>query len=196
MTNSQAAVGNKYAFTVRAGGKDWTQAYSQTELRFLSTDAIPEIEGFVIALGLWDNYSVARGMDATAWTAKDRVELMLAAGKLLIVIESSPNLFGSDYWYRLPGQKNRSRATCPVQLSNGDAGLLRAQTPGLLYAKGVRTGVVEDYRDRESFESPGIGTIRVYRKPNQVDWVSKLRSLKAFLKSDAGESVDVRHRYV
>lgn len=184
----------KYRFTVRLDDREHAQAYTQRELSFLGGKNCPAIPRFVAALGLWDNFSVPRGMNATAWTRKNRVDLSDATEALLAEIDAKPALYVHDYWYRIRGER-RMRDGFGTRLVDGEPATVEARRPGQLFAEGIDSGRIEDLREKETFDCGELEGIIVVRAPNEIDWASKLRPLAAFPRSCPQEFVDVNHGF-
>src|SRR6266404_2321014 len=101
----------EYCFTVECERRTLTVRYNSRELTFivLGKPLLPAAEDFKKAVGLWDNFAVAHGMNTKAWTIKSRAELIRAAEHLELAIEVDRDLLQYDYQYGfslIPNQKN------------------------------------------------------------------------------------------
>ncbi len=70
---------DRACFTVRAEGRELTLCYTVRELKFLGGPPLPAGHRLVRALGVFDNFTVAKGQDTHAWTSRDRQELLAVA---------------------------------------------------------------------------------------------------------------------
>lgn len=187
---------DKYAFTIDADESTFTLPYSRHELTFLGGKGGAQIAAFRAAVGLWDNFRVATGMNTGAWTTKNRADLLTATIGLGERLGSQWELYSQDYWYQLPGSGSRSRRMCPVDLETGTRGYLYARYPGQLYVDATDSGHgIVDLRTKDSFLAVSIGTIRIYRKRNDLRWPSLLQRLADFLQRSDGASIRIRHHY-
>jgi hypothetical protein len=186
---------DKYRFTVAAGEAKHLQPYSSEELKFLTGDGAPEISEFRRLLGLWDNFSVSRGMDGNAWTAKSRESLLLSTSALRRLIESQREQFANNYKLRCPSSLSRGSSRCRAVLRTGEAGVLNARHSGQLYleCEGPSARVI-DMRDAADFENEQ-GQGRIYRKRNSLRWIDFLVSLELFLDASSVAEVSIRHDY-
>jgi hypothetical protein len=196
----------EYCFTVECEQRTLTIRYSSRELTFivLGNPLVPAAEDFKRAVGLWDNFSVAHGMDTKAWTAKFRSELLRAAECLQQAIEADRELLQYDYQYGfslIP--KRRNSAAMSVRSLGGQSALISAKHPGQLYFQLLEKGpdgegrVVEtiDLRKGPPVMVEELGTITVYRRRNKIDWEPKLSRLTEFLQAFQSEGLRIRHHY-
>lgn len=195
----------EYCFTVGCDDRTRTTRYSSRELTFivLGDPLFPSAEDFKQALGLWDNFSVARGMNTKAWTVKSRPQLIHAAQRLADALKADGELFRYDYQWGLSAiPKQRNSAARGVGNVGGKMGGVRA-TPGQLYLELREKGNDEKYRIvevRDLRQGPPVvtdefGTIKVYRRKNTIDWGPKLSRLIDFLQVSTSEDVRIRHHY-
>jgi hypothetical protein len=196
----------EYSFTVECEQRAITVRYNSRELTFivLGKPLIPAAEDFKKALGLWDNFSVARGMDTKAWTTKSRSELLRAAEQFQQAIEADRELLQYDYQYgfsSIPNQRNSAKRGAGSV--DGRSAIISAKHPGQLYLQLWEQGpdgkgrIVEtrDLRKGPPASTHELGTIKVYRRKNKVDWKPKLSQLVEFLQASQSESVHIRHHY-
>ena len=90
---------DRACFTVRAEGRELTLCYIVRELKFLGGPPLPAGHRLVRALGVFDNFTVAKGQDTHAWTSRDRQELLAVAYDLFQSISVAQTLFEYDYQY-------------------------------------------------------------------------------------------------
>jgi hypothetical protein len=196
----------EYCFTVECELRSITVRYNSRELKFivLGRPLLPSAEDFKKAVGLWDNFSVAHGMDTKAWTVKSRPGLLLAAEQLAQVIERDRELLQYDYQFGFssnPQQKNS--AAMGVGTVGGKGAAISAKHPGQLYMELWEKGpdgngrIVEtkDLRAGPPVVTDELGTIKVYRRKNKVDWIPKLSQLIQFLRENHSDSIRIRHHY-
>lgn len=186
---------DQVAFTVQSQRESLTIAYRSAELSFLGNEVCVELSTFCKAIGLWDNFRVATGMNTEAWAEKDGATLEATTTALLARLEADWDLFGHDYSYRCPHQMNRQRGIEGVILKDGRRGLLVSQRPGELHISLRTDGHEEciDLRGLASFEAESPPFIRFYRKPNNIRWREHLRTLSSFLLRLQAPCYRVRH---
>lgn len=172
---------DRYQFTVSAGELVHKQAYSAEELSFLTGHGAPEIIAFRTAIGLFDNFSVARGMDEKAQTPKSRETLLAATSGLLHRLEEERELFSYNYKLKCPDSRSRGSTKCWIELEPGDAGFLMARHAGQLYFESNGpTPKIVDLRSVSSLDTTG-GEARIFRHRNELRWPAFLRDLEIFL---------------
>ncbi|MGA9981738.1 MAG: hypothetical protein WBQ08_24185 [Candidatus Sulfotelmatobacter sp.] len=188
------------SFTIEGEDQNFTIRYSHREAKCLGGPLLPSGGKFQGALGLWDNFSVAKGMDTQAWTVKPRFPLLRAAEELLAALEADRELFRYDYQYSfssIPKQKNTGGRSIVV---NERSGLIDARRPGQVFIRfaasqsGGGDGAVLDLRKCAPIET-SLGLLRIHRRKNQLDWKPKLAKLIGFLHSLSVEMVRIRHHY-
>jgi hypothetical protein len=196
----------EYSFTVECEHRRITVRYNSRELKFivLGRPLLPSAEDFKKAVGLWDNFSVAHGMDTKAWTVKSRSGLLRDAEQLAQAIETDRELPQYDYQFgfsSIPQQKNS--AAMGVGTVGGKGAVISAKHPGQLYLELWEKGPdgkgriveVKDLRADPPVVTDELGTIKVYRRKNKVDWIPKLSQLIQFLRENHSDTVRIRHHY-
>lgn len=196
----------EYCFTVECEQRTLAVRYNSRELTFivLGNPLLPTADDFKRAVGLWDNFSVANGMDTKAWTTKSRSELLRAAERFRQALEADGELLQYDYQYGFSSiPKQRNSAAMGVGTINGKGAVISAKHPGQLYLEIWEQGpegkgrIVEtkDLRKGPPVAIDKLGSIKVYRRKNKVDWKPKLSRLIVFLQTSQLESVRIRHHY-
>ena len=186
---------DKYRFTVAAGELKHLQPYSNEELNFLTGDGAQEITHFRGEIGLWDNFSVSRGMDRNTWTTKSLESFLAATSALRSRVAAEHELFSFNYKLRCPSSLSRGSSKCRAVLKTGESGVLMARHAGQLYLECENApGKIIDMRSADGFENEqGLG--RIYRKRNTLRWEEFLVSLEVFLSTCSGPQIAIRHDY-
>jgi hypothetical protein len=188
------------SFTIEGQEQALTIRYSHREAKCLGGPLLPSGKKFEGALGLGDNFSVAKGMDTQAWTVKPRIPLLRAAEELLAALQADREFFRYDYQYSfssIPKQKNTGGTGIVV---NGRAGHIDARRPGQVFIRFVDShsrageGAVLDLRKGTQVETP-LGLLKIHRRKNTLDWEPKLAKLVEYLRSLTEETVRIRHHY-
>lgn len=191
----------QYALTLRDGVRQMRESYAQRDLRFLGGPLLPEAGPFVQALGLWDNFRVATGMDTRAWTTKPVAPLLAATRALLTRLVRDADVLAFDYQFAFPEKgipKGSGAASGFAAL--GRYGVVSARVPGQLYmAFGTPTsdgtygeGDVWDLR-RETSVVTSWGALKIHRRSKPIAWLAKLPPLISFLEGTSVADVQVRH---
>ncbi|RUL77514.1 hypothetical protein [Dyella choica] len=184
---------DQYQFTVSAGELIHVRTYSTEELSFLTGHGAPEITAFRVAIGLWDNFSVARGMDENAQTVKSREMLLAATSELLHRLEQERELFSHSYKLKCPDSRSRGSMKCWIELKSGETGFLMARHAGQLYFEHKEAGPkIIDMRALSSLDT-ATGETRIFRKRNELRWPLFLQDLEVFLKSLMVSEVSISH---
>jgi hypothetical protein len=182
---------DRVALTVRADGQEFTIRYTTRELKFLGGPLVPAGSRFMQAIGMWTNFTVAKGQDTSAWTSQRRDSALNAAKELAESIAQAAELFQYDYQYAFSSApKTRNTAGTRVA-ANGTTGKIDARYPGQIYFRQL-DGVVRDLRVGEPFETH-LGTVKLYRRRNALDWLPKLKALINFLEAQNSVMVEFRH---
>jgi hypothetical protein len=194
-----------YCFTLESEERTLTIRYSHLELKCLGGPLLPSGGAFQGALGLWDNFSVAKGMDTSAWTIKPRMPLLRAAQELLAAWEADRELLQYDYQYSFssnPKQRNTGGMGITFE---GRTGIIDARRPGQIFIRLVIQANLDqqfegnqeallDLRKCEPLETP-MGTLKLHRRRNNLDWEPKLTRVVEFLSSLSADTVRIRHHY-
>src|SRR5215813_15531546 len=100
----------EYFFTIECESKTLTTAWVTREFKYLIGEQCPEGTEFIQALGMWDNFSVARGQDTKAWTEKPRERLIKAIESLLQRVHQDRDYIHFDYQvgFSSEGQRRHS----------------------------------------------------------------------------------------
>ena len=187
-------------FTIEGEQQALTVRYSHREAKCLGGRLLPSGKKFEAALGLWDNFSVAKGQDIRAWTTKPRIPLLCAAEDLLAALEVNREFFRYDYQYSFssnPKQRNTGGMGIAV---NERWGTSDARRPGQVFIRFASSNPEEsgddvlDLRKCAPVETH-LGVLKIHRRKNQLDWQPKLETLIKFLRSLRAESVRIRHHY-
>lgn len=182
---------DRLCFTIKADDRELTVRYSSRELKFLGGKLLPAGERFVIALGMWDNFTVARGQDCQAWTSRSRDELLAAANELLESIIRDRELLAYDYQYSFSSQPRIRNTAGTGVLVDGQSGIIDARRPGQIYAR-MTDGSVRDLRLGDPIVT-SIGEVKIHRRKSKIDWLSKLPDLIEYLRSVKSDLVQIRH---
>ena len=192
-----------YQMTIRAGGLEHPLVYTSRDMRILQSEQLPEGERFMIAMDVWDNLTVAHGMDSDAWTTKSRNEALYFAKVLRGAVTSDKDLLSHDYAYRMPAAvswRRSGRESVPVFERYGHV----HAAPGALYLdlytvdeEWRQTGFSEriDLRPLDQFALEGSARLRFKRVPAILVWPQALAALVDFLQSVNAEEIHVRHHY-
>lgn len=78
------------AMTIKDGERETTLIYAERDLTVMNRLLVPEGEQFIVAAGVYDNFTVAGGQDAAAWTEKSTPALLQAARSLQAAIRAKP----------------------------------------------------------------------------------------------------------
>lgn len=170
-----------------------TISYSTRELKFLGGPLLPAGERFVIALGVFDNFTTSQGQDTGAWTSRPRLEVLNAAQDLSAAIAKDQALLSYDYQYGLSAQGKEKNTGGMTVTFEGQRGVIDARRPGQIYLS-MHDGSFYDLRAGEPVVTDE-GVVKVYRRRNKIDWQSKLLTLIEYLRTLKSGVVQIRHHY-
>jgi hypothetical protein len=193
----------QYCFTVECDAQTHTTTWVTREFKYLVGKQCPEGSEFIQALGMFDDFSVAKGQDSKAWTTKSRVRILEAGKRLLERVRQDRDYVGYDYQcgFSAEGRHRHSGRGFGVRLPGRDA--LIWLHPGQIYMEFHERGqdgkfhVVEtvDLRTSGPMQTESQGLLKVYKRSNPINWEQKLPSLIDFLGGHSGEIVRVRYHY-
>lgn len=181
----------RLCFTIRGDGRELTICYSARELRFLGGPLLPAGERFVIALGVFNNFTVAEGQKTDAWVSRARIEVLDAAKALLESIAKAQALLEYDYQYGLSSEGSAKHTGGRTVTIEGKRGIIDARRPGQIYLL-MDEGVVYDLRLGQT-PVTDQGVVKVYRRKNKIGWHPKLMALIEYLQSLKSDTVQIRH---
>jgi hypothetical protein len=188
--------------TVRCGFSEHHVVYTRRDFRVLQSPQLPEGENFIVAIGVYDNFSVAKGQSAEAWTERPREAALGATEQLLRRVQTDEPLLACDYEYRMPGEKSWSRSGHSGIPLGDRYGHVRAG-PGLLEieVRGVPDGSVNpiqeriDLRQLDRYLVTEHASISIRRSPQSLGWPRLLPELARFLRCCNEHEIRVRHHY-
>jgi|SRR6266850_4078093 len=194
----------EYCFTVDCDSRTITVIWVTREFKYLIGKQCPEGSEFIQALGMWDNFSVARGQNTEAWTTTSRIRLLSAARKLLERVSQDRDYVNYDYQCGFSAEvKTRHSGrgfgvglpggvSATVWLSPGQImmDIHKQGTDGKYYAAETL-----DLRRSGPIQTADKGLLKVYKRFNPVNWEQKLPSLIDFLGNCSCENIRIRHHY-
>jgi hypothetical protein len=138
---------------------------------------------FIDALGIYQNFTVAGGLPAGTQVKRDQILLLKAAECLRIRIQSDEKLLRYDYTYSF-ATKNKTRHSGAQSgfLVRGLRGYISTRPHGFCYLKlsqrdidgEVRIAEIIDMRVKGSIETDELGTLKIYRKKAEINWLEIL----------------------
>lgn len=178
-------------------------SYPERDLSVLGKPLLPEGERFIIAAGVYKNYSLAKGQQTEAWSDRPVPELLAASQSLLAAITRDQDLLEQDYSYRFPCTRHWVKGRQGGFTINGRQAHINARRPGQIYIQlmevgddgvGQFTNVIDLRRTLRCKTDSGAEIVaRGKRAP--IMWPQNLRQLIAFLEDCASPHVRARHHY-
>ncbi len=187
-----------HRMTFILGDRNESVTYSRRELRFFGAQKdVVEIRNFVSSVGLWENFSVAKGMDTNAICKRNVNEVSLSVDTLLSMIEADQELYEFNYEYKFDTSHFAKKRRYFMD-ANQDYGCLKI-FPGLMYFKYSEKDGYKDLRRNEIFEviewnePKTILIVQLAKRRNHFDLPGKLRAIREFLLAAGSEVVGIRH---
>jgi hypothetical protein len=153
------------------------------------------VEGriFVAAFGIFENFTVARGIPKGSRVHRDAQILFDAATKLLAGIERDLDLMLYDYSYKIGHQPKQFGGGQSISVS-GRPGILSLRPKGYCSIQFVdqKTPELIDLRDKDGFVSDA-GAIELYRRKAESHWLESLPPLINFLGSRLTRTLSLEH---
>ena len=160
-------------------------------------------EPFVKTLGIYDNFTVAKGIPEDSKAVRNRYLVLMAVTSLLEAIQRDLDLLEFDYSYSFSTQgKARSSAGMSGFQVRGYFGSVDARPKGFCTMElreaspSGPSRVVEilDLRNRKTFETDDSGVLQIHRKKSEeVSWKTSLPALIDFLKEHKCTDVVIHH---
>ena len=156
---------------------------------------------FVSALGVFENYTVARGIPENSTATRKRAILMHSATILLSTIQDYEDLLSCDYSYEFAAEGGiRGSGKRSGFHIRGYAGSINATPKGFCTVQlrepgPCRSRIVEilDVRNRKTLETDDRGQLTIRRRKAIVTWNVLLPPLIKFLKTQQCDELVIQH---
>ena len=192
---------DSYKMTFYPKGREFEFTYSSRVLNFFGAmDDIADISQFVKGVGIWENFSVARGMDTDAVCKRKRRDVIASIDCLLSMLSTDEELYTYNYEYKAYNERYSKKSWSHCNIS-GKKGGLEVYT-GLLYFKYYSNGRRLDLRQKSSFEtvSPNnsntVSEVIIGKRKNHCRLLEKISDLKDLVSKSDGKEIAIRHHYV
>jgi hypothetical protein len=153
------------------------------------------VEGpiFVAAFGIFENFTVARGIPKGSLVHRDGQTLSDAATRLLTGIERDLNLMLHDYAYKIGDQPKQFGGGQGISVG-GRPGILSLRPKGYCSIRFVDQKAPEliDLRDKDGFVTDS-GAIKLYKRKAESHWLAILPPLIDFLRARLTKSLSLEH---
>jgi hypothetical protein len=153
------------------------------------------VEGplFVAAFGIFENFTVARGIPKGSLVQRDGQTLFDATTKLLAGIKRDLDLMLFDYSYKIGDQPRQFGGGQSISV-RGRAGILSLGPKGYCSIRFVDQKAPElvDLRDKDGFVTDS-GLIKLYRRKAESHWLEILPPLIDFLRARLTKSLSLEH---
>jgi hypothetical protein len=185
----------------RVGTWTWAFDYSGRDLQILWSQQWLAGQAWRSALGVYANFSVAKGQDSKAWVRRDTAHLLEATRDFAKEVREYGGFVHSDYAYRMPADRTwLKRRTTDFPFRKLRA---RIQTgPATLFVDAVdsedgRGKCIEriDLRGLSTFAVTELASIAIRQSPAESGWPTILPSLTEFLESLGGGYIEISHGY-
>ena len=154
---------------------------------------------FIVSFGVYDNYTVARGMPKGSKVNRRGLVLYRAAHLLQTGIERDADLLSHDYSVGFNNERTRHTGLTSVKL-RGRTGSIRARPKGFCYlelfdqtAKRSRVAELIDLRIVETIETDTADIVKLYRRKAETHWLETLPPLLEFLKLRKDKELIIEH---
>jgi hypothetical protein len=191
-----------FAMTFRASEREHVLVYTRRDMTVLRSAHLPEGEAFKIAVGVWDNFTVAGGQNTNAWTSRPRLDVLVATRNLLDAVVRDRELLGRDYSYKLPWRAGWSMAGESGFSFAGKKGSIRGGAGQLVIrlldvgsdGRGTDAGKI-DLRPEGVYKPDDGGEIKIRRKVAPFTLPNVLPEILAFIRATETPDVQIRHHY-
>jgi len=157
---------------------------------------------FVSSLGVYEHFTVARGVPKGSQVTRQRFRLLDATQSLLRAIQRDEDLLCSDYTFSFQtGGSHRTAGRSDGFHVRGLIGSIDTRPHGYcclaLSQLGAhqRSRVVEliDMRVRDSIETDDLGLLRIHRRKAETHWPRILPAFIDFLSSTDAKEITIEH---
>lgn len=153
------------------------------------------VEGpiFIAAFGIFENFTVARGIPKGSLVHRDGQTLFDASSTLLSGIARDLDLLRYDYSYKLGDQPKQFGGGQSISV-DGRPGILSLRPKGYCSIQFVdrRTSDLIDLRGRDGFVTDA-GPIKLYRRKAESRWLDILPPLLDFLRVRVTKMLSLEH---
>jgi hypothetical protein len=146
------------------------------------------VEGpaFSNAFGVFENFTVARGIPKGSLVQRDGKTLHTATSALLAGIKRDHELLRYDYSYKIGDKPKRYGGGQSIGIS-GRFGILSLRPKGYcsitILDGSAKSGAIAEVRDLRAMDTVATdaGPVKVYRRKAEIQWLEILPPLLAFL---------------
>lgn len=190
-----------YAMSFRCGENFHTMIYSGRDFKVMHAKQFPEMRLLTPAVGVWDNFTVAKGMNTSAWTSRPTAIPKRAVREVVKLLEKDGELFAYDYSFRsLYDTRWEARHSKPFRVDEKQLWVVPGA--GQLYLgrmeeseQGRAVSCEMDLRSFAKYELPDGTEIRIRKRRCQFGLWGELKKLQAFLEGLPEGVVEIRHHY-
>ena len=154
---------------------------------------------FIVSFGVYDNYTVARGMPKGSKVTRRGLVLYRAAHLLQSGIEREVDLLSHDYSVGFNNETTRHTTPVSVEL-RGRTGSISTRPKGFCYlklfdqtAKRSRVAELIDLRIVQTIKTDTSDIVKLYRRKAETHWLKTLPPLLEFLKLRMNKELIVEH---
>lgn len=186
---------------VRDGLESHRLLISHRDFSLLGGPHFAEGSLFIQEFGIYDNFTVARGVPKGSTVIRPTRKLLNACRILLMAVERDASLLQYDYSYSFSKQSGRNSGAQGGVLIRGAPAYISTRPHGYCYAELKRLADDNSYRVAEwidlrvagSIETDSLGTLKVHRRKAEIHWLERLPPLIEFLRNIKSTEVEVEH---
>jgi hypothetical protein len=181
------------ATIIREGEHAYRLQITHRDWMLLSGPGFVEGRTFLSAVGIFENFTVARGIPKGPYVHRDGQTLFDACSGLLAGIRRDLDLLCNDYSYKIGSRAKRFGGGETVSV-NGRPGILSLRPKGYCSIGFVdeKTPDLIDLRAKDTFLTDG-GEIRLYRRKADSRWLDILPPLLDFLGARLTKMLTLQH---
>lgn len=173
-----------------ASGRDW---------HLLHCKLFSEGMLFLEALGVYKNFTVAKGIPEDSKVEVDRLTFCQVTEKFLGAIQRDIELLQYDYSFSFTGSPHKGSAAVSGFMVDGHYAFLSAKPNGFCILKLMDSSpnsVVKelDIRNKNEIETDNWGILKIKKKKSKVTWQDILPPLIEFLKRCKSTTVIIHHK--
>ena len=190
-----------YAMSFRFGDHLHTLIYSGRDFKVAHAKQFPEMRVLTAAVGVWDNFTVSKGMDTNAWTSRPASIPRWAVRNVVKLLEGDGDLFAYDYSFRsLYDTRWETRHSKPYRVNEDQIWIVPGA--GELYLghmeefeHGRAVSCELDLRPFQKYELADGTEIRIRKKRCEFGLLAQMKKLQDFLEGLPDCVVEIRHHY-
>ncbi len=186
----------------RIGAASYQLDIAHRDLGMVVCQRFEEGLQFIKTLGVYDHFTLARGLPKGSFVIRERRLLLDATELFLRAVERDEELLRYDYSYSFSTQGNQRNQGAQSgirirglfgHISTRPHGFCWLELWQLVGSEGSRVVESIDMRVRGSIETDELGTLKIHRRKAETHWLESLPQFVEFLHTHKERDVRIEH---